>query len=209
MYLLLHRQTRRNRLLVDGIFPLLWRTDFATFFGPWTFRDNLFSTEAPEDDACPFCGKQIITGTKMLKPWGFAPVNGTCIQESEADSKMSFAEAPCYFGMPKNDMEETPYAKLIKANRSDEIITIRGPFLLLQIYWRYQTLQDFCREYCSSDVYRHSLDIYVLHKHTLDYCLVILTSLQHTLQAKYSLIISRKWSKLCLMLERCCKIITY
>ena len=91
---------------------------------------NWFGTELPEGDACPFCGRRIETGAKMLKPWGFAPVNGVSIRESEADSEMSFAEAPCYSGMPKNDMVKTLYRNLLKANRFDQVITIinKGPF---------------------------------------------------------------------------------
>ena len=85
---------------------------------------NWFGIEAPVDDICPFCGKRVDGGTKMLKPWGFAPVNGTSIRESEADAELSFAEAPCYSGMPKQDLKKTPYLNLLKANRFDQVITI-------------------------------------------------------------------------------------
>lgn len=88
-----------------------------------------FATEDPESGSCPFCRKPINSGAKMLKPWGFAPVNGTSIRESEADADMSFAEDPCYSSVHKNDMKETPYANLLIANRYDQIITIinKGP----------------------------------------------------------------------------------
>ncbi|MPM53864.1 hypothetical protein SDC9_100634 [bioreactor metagenome] len=88
-----------------------------------------FGTEMPDLSTCPFCGKNIEGGKYMVRPWGFAPVNGKSLKESEADEDFSFAEQPCYSAPPKDDMETTKFHRLKKANRYDEIITIvnKGP----------------------------------------------------------------------------------
>lgn len=88
-----------------------------------------FGTVNPSKDKCPFCGDTIQKGNYMLKPWGFAPVNGTSAKESEPDSEMSFAEDPCYSAPPQNDLMSTKYSKIKIANRYDEEITIinKGP----------------------------------------------------------------------------------
>ncbi len=88
-----------------------------------------FGTDMPHLGTCPFCGKSIQSGKYMLKPWGFAPENGTSTKESEADVEFSSAERPCYSAPPKDDMQKTKFANLEIANRYDEIITIinKGP----------------------------------------------------------------------------------
>ncbi len=45
---------------------------------------------------CPFCGQESIKFRKVIKPWGFAPLNGTSIREAEAEAEMSYAELPSY-----------------------------------------------------------------------------------------------------------------
>jgi len=88
-----------------------------------------FGIELPENETCPFCGLRISGGMNMLKPWGFAPENGSSSKESESDVEFSFAEHPCYSAPPKDDMVKTVFRNLKMANRYDEVITIinKGP----------------------------------------------------------------------------------
>lgn len=88
-----------------------------------------FSIKMPESRTCPFCRKSINQEKYMLKPWGFAPENGTSAKESAADPEFSTAERPCYSDCPENDMKTTKFANLEIANRYDQIITIinKGP----------------------------------------------------------------------------------
>ena len=52
---------------------------------------------------CPFCGQKSIEKQNLLKPWGFAPINGTSTREIGAESEISYAEDPCYSITPKED----------------------------------------------------------------------------------------------------------
>lgn len=45
-------------------------------------------------DVCPFCGQASIKEQNLLKPWGFAPVNGVSTREADAESEMTYAEDP-------------------------------------------------------------------------------------------------------------------
>lgn len=88
-----------------------------------------FSTKIPENDVCLFCGKTILVN-KMLKPWGFASVNGKSASDSAPDADYSYAEEPCYSSTPKkDDMKATGYQNIKMANRYNEVITIinKGP----------------------------------------------------------------------------------
>ncbi len=80
---------------------------------------------------CPFCGKETIRYRKMLKPWGFAPVNGIKTREAEAEAEMTYAEEPCYSITPKeNEMRTVAgFANLRYSKRADDplIILNRGP----------------------------------------------------------------------------------
>lgn len=80
---------------------------------------------------CPFCGKETIRHRKMLKPWGFAPVNGIKTREAEAEAEMTYAEEPCYSITPKETEMKTAagFANLRYSKRADDplIILNRGP----------------------------------------------------------------------------------
>lgn len=80
---------------------------------------------------CPFCGKETIRHRKMLKPWGFAPVNGIKTKEAEAEAEMTYAEEPCYSITPKETEMKTAagFANLRYSKRADDplIILNRGP----------------------------------------------------------------------------------
>ena len=83
------------------------------------------STERPKDDVCPFCHSQLTSSKKMLKPWGFAPLNHTSIPEAWAEVEYSYAEEPCYFAEPtQHDMKDINCAHLKVAKRPDKITII-------------------------------------------------------------------------------------
>lgn len=50
---------------------------------------------------CPFCGKTTIKQHNLLKPWGFAPLEGKYTKEADAEAEMTYAEEPCYSITPK------------------------------------------------------------------------------------------------------------
>lgn len=85
-----------------------------------------FGKEKPENDKCPFCGSEINTSieNKMLIPWSFAPKNGKEINESEANSELTYADDPCYSATPSNDLKQTKFANIKIANRKNEEIII-------------------------------------------------------------------------------------
>ncbi|KKG83060.1 DEAD/DEAH box helicase [Methanosarcina mazei] len=83
------------------------------------------STQRPKDDVCPFCHFQLASLKKMLKPWGFAPLNHTNIPEAWAEVEYSYAEEPCYFAEPtQHDMKDISCAHLKVAKRPDKITII-------------------------------------------------------------------------------------
>lgn len=81
-------------------------------------------TDYPANKVCPFCGEPIsdVNKRKMLRPWGFAPVNGKPIPEAHAEVEQSYAEEPCYFATPdRNDMKYIGCQHIMAAVRSDKI----------------------------------------------------------------------------------------
>lgn len=89
-----------------------------------------FGIEEPKDNVCPFCKSQGIEHNFLLKPWGFAPENGTSIPEAKAENQVSYAEEPCYSATPdKDDMKSTSFSNIRYAKRSDQTLTVlnKGP----------------------------------------------------------------------------------
>lgn len=89
-----------------------------------------FGTDWPTDNKCPFCNGIELKTEKLLKPWGFAPLNATSIPESEAENEISYAEQPCYSTTPmKDDMVDTGYSNIRIAKRADQVLIIlnKGP----------------------------------------------------------------------------------
>ncbi len=80
---------------------------------------------------CPFCGEKTIERQNLLKPWGFASINGTNSKESEAEAEMTYAEDPCYSLTPTEAETVTPqgFANLRYSKRSGDplIILNKGP----------------------------------------------------------------------------------
>ncbi len=84
-----------------------------------------FSTEAPANGICPFCGEKKIETKSMVKPWGFAPLNGTSIRESEAENERSYAENPSYAATPSDQMNiVAPFNHVKMAKRADQQLLI-------------------------------------------------------------------------------------
>lgn len=84
-----------------------------------------FSTEEPENNTCPFCGGKKIDKKQMVKPWGFAPKNGTSIRESEAEKERSYAESPSYAATPSDPMSEiAPFTHVRIAKRANQQLLI-------------------------------------------------------------------------------------
>lgn len=89
-----------------------------------------FGVEHPENNQCPFCKQTDIGNQYMLKPWGFASLNGKSIPESEAENEVSFAEEPCYSATPaKDDMLAIGFNNIRVAKRADQTLIIlnKGP----------------------------------------------------------------------------------
>lgn len=80
---------------------------------------------------CPFCQKDSIVEQNLLKPWGFAPINGAPIKENEAEADMTYAEEPCYSITPTEAemVVAQGFSNLRYAKRSDDplIILNKGP----------------------------------------------------------------------------------
>lgn len=80
---------------------------------------------------CPFCGKDNIQQKFVLKPWGFAPVNGRKQSENDDDADISYAENPSYSITPSEDemIDVESYDNLRYSKRDDDplIIVNKGP----------------------------------------------------------------------------------
>lgn len=80
---------------------------------------------------CPFCGKDNIQQKFVLKPWGFAPVNGRKQSENDDDADISYAENPSYSITPSEDemIDVKSYDNLRYSKRDDDplIIVNKGP----------------------------------------------------------------------------------
>lgn len=81
--------------------------------------------------SCPFCGKDSIEQQNLLKPWGFAPVDGISSREADAESEMTYAEEPCYSITPAENEMVVPdgFDNLRYSKRSGDplIILNKGP----------------------------------------------------------------------------------
>lgn len=80
---------------------------------------------------CPFCGGTSIVSQTLLKPWGFAPVNGIYTKESDANAELTYAEEPSYSITPKETemIESDAYENLRFAKRNEDPLVIinKGP----------------------------------------------------------------------------------
>lgn len=80
---------------------------------------------------CPFCGQDTIKCRDMVKPWGFAPLEGKAIREAEAEAEMSYAELPSYASPIKDEemVSSRNYPKIRYGRLIDQPLTImnQGP----------------------------------------------------------------------------------
>lgn len=80
----------------------------------------------PENGICPFCSEKISGVKSMVKPWGFAPLEGKSIREADAESENSYATEPVYaLSIEKDKLEiisKLNNVKLVKL--SDQPLTI-------------------------------------------------------------------------------------
>lgn len=80
---------------------------------------------------CPFCLQESIKYQHVIKPWGFAPIDGCSIREAEAGAEMSYAELPSYASPIKDsEMEPSRDYEMIRFGRLvDQPLTIlnQGP----------------------------------------------------------------------------------
>lgn len=80
---------------------------------------------------CPFCGNDNIQQKFVLKPWGFAPVNGRKQSENDDDADISYAENPSYSITPTEEemIDVKSYDNLRYSKRDDDplIIVNKGP----------------------------------------------------------------------------------
>lgn len=92
---------------------------------------NWVGDKEPENGICPFCRNDTIKSQHILKPWGFAPVNGQSIREAEAEAEMSYAELPSYAAPIRDDemMKSTDFKNLRYGRLADQPLTIlnQGP----------------------------------------------------------------------------------
>lgn len=102
------------------------------------FKENLYccseskcnwmglSDGAQEPKACPFCGASKLEKRKMLKPWGFAPLNGEACDEANPDFEITYAEEPCYSITPKKEQLKRldGFEHLLYSKRSGDSIII-------------------------------------------------------------------------------------
>lgn len=90
-----------------------------------------FSEDTQERKKCPFCGSTKLNKQNMLKPWGFAPLNGRVSDEANPDFEITYAEEPCYSYIPEKEqlkpLEEFKHLLYCKRGGDSIIILNKGP----------------------------------------------------------------------------------
>lgn len=81
---------------------------------------------------CPFCeNRHIVQMLPMVRPWGFAPVNGKPIASAQLNESYSYADAPLYSTLPNSDglIPIKGFSNIQMAKRSNQriIMVNRGP----------------------------------------------------------------------------------
>lgn len=79
-----------------------------------------------ETEICPFCGKNSIQQTFLLKPWGFAPIAGRKQIGDDDIGEMTYVENPIYSITPAEDdmIYVKSYRNLRFSKRSDDPLII-------------------------------------------------------------------------------------
>lgn len=88
---------------------------------------NWFAIKPEESTAmkCPYCGAPI-EHRKMLRPWGFSPVNGDEVKFEDEDEQHTYTEAPYYsYVPPDTEMLDFNNRNIRYANLSDKkVLTV-------------------------------------------------------------------------------------
>lgn len=105
----------------------------ADYFKPvYLCNDNACNWMGLEPQAnCPFCGKNSIEEQYMLKPWGFAPINGRSSKVVNVEAEVTYAEEPCYSLTPKEEemvvAESFKYLRYTRRSNDPLLILNKGP----------------------------------------------------------------------------------
>ncbi|MDF9409664.1 DUF1998 domain-containing protein [Pelotomaculum isophthalicicum JI] len=116
-------------------------TPAKSFMDDPNYVKTVFSCKAcewfgPADDLdnghCPFCeNEHIVQMLPMVRPWGFAPVNGKSIAPAQLNESYSYADAPLYSTLPNFDglAPIQGFSNIRMAKRSNQriIMVNRGP----------------------------------------------------------------------------------
>ncbi|MEG2417735.1 MAG: Zn-binding domain-containing protein, partial [Eubacterium sp.] len=93
--------------------------------GWFGFADDLHNNH------CPFCSHQIKRMLPMVRPWGFAPVNGKSISRTKLVEEYSYADNPEYSTVGGDDetkiLEGYKYTKTSERRDQRIIMVNRGP----------------------------------------------------------------------------------
>ena len=102
------------------------------------FKENLYCCSEPrcnwmgfpedtqELKTCPFCGATKLNKQNMLKPWGFAPLNGKASDEANPEFEITYAEEPCYSYIPEKEQLKSlgEFEHLLYCKRGGDSIII-------------------------------------------------------------------------------------
>lgn len=85
---------------------------------------NWFDDEDSNHETCPYCGSKI-EKHKMIKPWGFGPVNGSISNNEDKNEEKTYAENPFYSYIPdKSEIKRYKDTKISYANLRDKKVLI-------------------------------------------------------------------------------------
>lgn len=84
-----------------------------------------------KDNRCPFCFQEVEVSHAMVRPWGFAPINGTSTYEAQLEEDYSFAEPPLYSTVPAaetmKNIDGCSYIKIAQRANQNIIMLNKGP----------------------------------------------------------------------------------
>ncbi len=80
------------------------------------------------DDRCPLCGAGVTQDLPMVKPWGFAPINGKSSIHAQLEEIYSFSQPPEYSTLPSsNDMIPILGYEMVRmAKRANQRVIMRN-----------------------------------------------------------------------------------
>ena len=84
-----------------------------------------FGLAEEKTTACPFCGnRELEEDRRMLRPWGFAPVNAEAISDAQLTEEYSAVQQPLYSTLPDSDeiQKLSGYSHIRIASRTNQRI---------------------------------------------------------------------------------------